>query len=138
MNKKILKSGFALLLILATACGETKKEPETEYPVAMDNELTESSENAVMEETSTPETDQDWDKMLDDYEEYVDEYLKFYKESMSGNTAAISEYTEMMQKATALQESMADAQNNGAMSASQINRMMKIQTKMSSALMEMQ
>jgi len=80
----------------------------------------------------------DWDEMLDDYEEYVDEYIKFYKKAMKGDNSAMSEYPAMMEKATALQTSMAKAQNNNELSTTQIQRMMKIQTKMTNAALEMQ
>ena len=40
-----------------------------------------------------------FNKMLDDYEDYIDEYLKLYKNAMKGDTEAISEYTSLMQKA---------------------------------------
>ena len=76
--------------------------------------------------------------MLDDYEDYVDEYIKFYKKAMEGDNSALTQYPALMQKATALQQSMAKAQNNNELSATQIQRMMKIQTKMTNAALEMQ
>jgi len=82
--------------------------------------------------------DEDWDEMLDDYEDYVDEYIKFYKKAMEGDNSAMTQYPALMQKATALQQSMAKAQNNNELSASQIQRMLKIQTKMTNAALEMQ
>lgn len=90
-----------------------------------------TSESSDSEDLSVSESgSEDWDKMLDDYEEYVDEYLKFYKKAMKGDNSAIAEYPALMEKATALQESMTAAQNDNKLSATQIGRMMKIQTKM--------
>ena len=68
--------------------------------------------------------------MLDDYDEYVTEYIKFYKKAMKGDNSALAEYPAMMEKATKLSESMTEAQNDNKLSAAQIARMMKIQTKM--------
>jgi len=96
---------------------------------------TSSDDNTTSVSSSGSE---DWDEMLDDYEEYVDEYIKFYKKAMKGDNSAMSEYPAMMEKATALQQSMAKAQNNNELSATQIQRMMKIQTKMTNAALEMQ
>lgn len=77
---------------------------------------------------------EDYDKMLDDYDEYVTEYVKFYKKAMKGDNSAMSEYPAMMEKATKLQESMQEAQGNNQLSATQIGRMAKIQTKMLQAM----
>lgn len=87
----------------------------------------ESSENVASSGS------EDWDEMLDDYEEYVDEYIKFYKKAMKGDNSAMSDYPAMMEKATALQTSMGNAQSNNELSTTQIQRMMKIQTKMANA-----
>jgi hypothetical protein len=81
---------------------------------------------------------ENWDEMLDDYEEYVDEYIKLLKKANNGDASAISEYSSMMNKAKDLQQSMVKAQNNNELNASQIKRMMKIQTKMANAAMKMQ
>lgn len=85
-----------------------------------------NSSNVGLSETGS----EDWDKMLDDYDEYVTEYIKFYKKAMKGDNSALAEYPALMEKATALQESMTAAQNDNKLSAAQIGRMMKIQTKM--------
>ncbi len=91
----------------------------------------ESSENnfSTDVETLSSNGNEDWDKMLDDYEEYVTEYLKFYKQAMKGDQSALSEYPSLMEKATALSESMQQAQTDNQLNAMQINRMVKIQTK---------
>lgn len=73
---------------------------------------------------------EDYDKMLNDYDEYVTEYVKFYKKAMNGDDDAMAEYPAMMEKATKLQESMQQAQGNNQLSAAQIGRMAKIQNKM--------
>lgn len=80
----------------------------------------------------------EWDEMLNDYEDYVDEYIKFYKMAVEGELSAMSQYTALMQKATALQQSIVKAQNNNELNTTQIQRMMKIQIKMTNAALEMQ
>lgn len=89
------------------------------------------SESASTDEDAFASTgDENWDVMLDDYEEYVDEYLKFYKKAMKGDANALSEYPALMEKATNLQNSMTEAQNDNKLSVEQYERMMKIQMKM--------
>jgi len=99
---------------------------------------TSSSSSSSNETTASSSGSEDWDKMLDDYEDYVDEYIKFYKKAMNGDQSAMSEYPTLMEKATKLQTSMEKAQSNNELTASQITRMTKIQTKMMNAAMEMQ
>lgn len=100
----------------------------------------EDSKNNQSQELSlnTTSGSKDWDKMLNDYEDYVVEYLKFYKKAMEGDYSAISKYPALMQKATALQQSIAKAQNDNELSATQVQRMLKIQIKMTNAALEMQ
>jgi hypothetical protein len=50
----------------------------------------------------------------------------------------MSEYPALIEKATKLQTSMENAQKDNELSSNQIQRMMKIQTKMTNAAMEMQ
>ncbi len=77
---------------------------------------------------------EDYDKMLNDYDEYVTEYVKFYKKAMNGDQSAITEYPAILEKATKFQESMQQAQGNNQLSATQIGRMARIQTKMLEAM----
>jgi hypothetical protein len=93
----------------------------------------ENSSNVDNDEVSDTGSE-DYDKMLDDYDEYVTEYVKFYKKAMKGDNSAMAEYPAMMEKATKLQESMQQAQGNNQLSATQIGRMAKIQTKMLQAM----
>lgn len=94
--------------------------------VSSSESSSDNSSDAGLSETGS----EDWDKMLDDYDEYVTEYIKFYKKAMKGDNSALAEYPAMMEKATKLSESMTAAQNDNKLSAEQIGRMMKIQTKM--------
>ncbi|MBX9733351.1 MAG: hypothetical protein K2X37_04760 [Chitinophagaceae bacterium] len=77
---------------------------------------------------------EDWDKVLADYESYVDDYVKLYKKAKQGDQSALADYPAIMEKATNLQTSLQKAQNTKALSSSQIAKMVKIQTKMLSAV----
>ena len=78
---------------------------------------------------------EDWDSMLDSYEEYVDKYIVLVKKAAKGDMSAMAEYAGLMQKAQDLSDKMNGAQ--GDMSASQWARYLKITTKMTTAAQEM-
>jgi hypothetical protein len=137
----------ALIFIsLSTSCGsedktkdEVKDQVEAPQEEAADISTMqdEEADNSNMEATdddvasvSDASGSENWDQMLNDYEQYVDEYIKFYKLAMKGDASALSEYPEMMEKATNLSESMQKAQNDNQLSVKQLNRMAKIQTRM--------
>ncbi|MBF2708331.1 DUF6591 domain-containing protein [Flavobacterium soyangense] len=130
--KKLIVLSCALFLLVSCK----KSVENVEEPIVG----TESIDTSAVAETTLENTEitstgsQDYDKMLDDYEEYVVEYVKFYKKAMKGDTDALSEYPAMMEKATELQKSMQEAQGNDQLSMEQITRMSKIQTKMLQAM----
>ena len=78
---------------------------------------------------------QDWDALLNSYEQYVDKYISYMKKAAKGDMSALSEYPALMEKAQEFSEKMENAQ--GDMSASQWARYMKITTKMTTAAQEM-
>ncbi|MRM83106.1 DUF6591 domain-containing protein [Riemerella anatipestifer] len=82
--------------------------------------------------------DENYDKVLDDYEAYVDKYLVFLKKANKGDMSAMQEYPALMEKAQDLEKSLKDAENQQSLSASQMKRMVKIQTKMLNAAIDMQ
>lgn len=90
----------------------------------------ESSSTAVSE---TNEND-DWDKMLDDYETFTDEYLVLYKKALKGDNSAFESYPELMEKAEDLQKSLEKAEQNKKLGMAQLKRMAKIQMKMLQAI----
>lgn len=71
---------------------------------------------------------EDWDALLDSYEQYVDKYISFAKKVNNGDLSALTEYTSLMQKTNDLGEKMQNAKSE--MSASQLARYMKILNKM--------
>lgn len=77
---------------------------------------------------------ENWDNMLNDYDDYVTNYVSLYKKAKAGDNSAMLEYPALMQKATDLQNSMAKAQKANLLSVKQVNRMNQIQMKMVQAM----
>ena len=134
------KKAFNIFAIAIIAVSLTKCKGKEE------EEMDDLEIETVMTESALPETfgeqydsggmnaSEDYDKMLDDYEDYVNEYVKFYKKAMTGDQTAMAEYPAMMEKTSQLQISMEKAQNTHELSAAQISRMSKIQAKMLQAM----
>lgn len=78
---------------------------------------------------------QDWDALLDSYEEYVDKYISYVRKAAQGDMSALSEYPSLMEKAQEFSEKMQNAQ--GDMSSSQWSRYMRITNKMTQAAANM-
>jgi len=76
-----------------------------------------------------------WDKVLSDYEAYTDKYIKLLKKANAGDMSALTEYVEMLEKAQEFQESLEKASDD--MSTAQMQRFMKIQTKLMNAASEL-
>lgn len=119
---------------LFTVSSTVKKKEESSFTTSSQSDINKTASS----KSTASDGSEDWDEMLDDYDEYVDEYIKFYKKAMKGDNSAMSEYPTIMEKATALQTSMAKAQRKNELSRTQIQRMMKIQTKMTNAALELQ
>lgn len=79
---------------------------------------------------------EDFDKMLVDYDDYVTQYIKFYKKAMKGDDNAFAEYPALMEKATVLSRSMKKAKSENKLTAKQIKKMMEIEMKMLQAASE--
>lgn len=73
----------------------------------------------------------DWDKLLDAYEDYVDKYIACLKKATSGDMNAVTQYLSLMEKAEELGEKLENA--SSSMTAKQINRFTKINNKMARA-----
>lgn len=103
-----------------------------------------SEESSVSSDDSSDEDEsisssssgsQDWDALLNSYEQYVDKYISYMKKAAKGDMSALAEYPALMEKAQEFSEKMENAQ--GDMSASQWARYMKITNKMTKAAQEM-
>lgn len=95
-----------------------------------------SEENDEDEISDASESDsEDWDALLESYEEYVDKYISYMKKAAKGDMNALSEYPALLEKAQEFNEKMQNAQ--GVMSSSQWSRYIKITNKMTKAAQEM-
>lgn len=122
----------------ATFIITSKKTEKSESSSSTSSSSSNDDDEDDEDEPSTSSGSKNWDKVLDDYEAYVDKYLKFLKKANEGDMSAMSEYPGLMQKAQDLEKSLGKAQKDNSLSAKQITRMTKIQTKMLNAAMEMQ
>lgn len=91
-----------------------------------DNDNTDSSYSSGSE---------DWDALLDSYEQYVDKYISFAKKAAKGDMNALSEYPALLQKAQNLSKKLQNAK--GEMSPSQLERYARISNKLLQAASEM-
>lgn len=89
----------------------------------------------IEEEISSDDGSEDWDAVLDEYENYVDKYIALLKKANQGDMSALTEYAGMMEKAQELGEKMEKAQ--GEMSSKQWGRYSKILQKMMNAAQSM-
>ncbi|OUO98120.1 DUF6591 domain-containing protein [Barnesiella sp. An22] len=90
-----------------------------------------SSDTAVSSDSGS----EDWDSLLDSYEEYVDMYISLLKKASAGDLSAVSEYTSYMSKAQEVSQKMADATSK--LSPAQLSRFNKINQKMLQAAQNM-
>lgn len=90
-----------------------------------------SSDAAVSSDSGS----EDWDALLDSYEEYVDMYISLLKKASAGDLSAVSEYTSYMSKAQEVSQKMADATSK--LSPAQLSRFNKINQKMLQAAQNM-
>lgn len=133
---KIFKEGA--YIVIKPGFSDAKFE---EYKGKSSNaEVVESSDDTITEDediavSSSSSSSQDWDAMLDSYEEYVDNYISLLKKAANGDKSAMAEYPALMKKAQEFSNEMKNAQ--GSMSASQLARYTKISTKMLKAAQEM-
>ena len=111
-----------------------KVEKPSQSESSSNSSSTSSDESSSVTSSSNSE---DFDKVLDDYENYVDEYITVLKKSKNGDASALSEYPALLEKAQSMQQSLSDAKGNNGLSASQLGRMVKIEGKMLKAAAEM-
>lgn len=84
--------------------------------------------------TSSSTSSDDWDAILDDYEDYMNKYIKLIKKANEGDASAITEYASIYQKAVSLSEKLANA--NDDLTTTQYTKFIEIQTKMLQAANE--
>lgn len=77
----------------------------------------------------------DWDSILDEYEEFVDDYIATLKKAASGDMDAIQESSSLMEKAESLSNRLENAKAD--LTSAQQSRFLKIQNKMVNAAKSM-
>lgn len=85
--------------------------------------------------SSNDDGSEDWDSILDSYEDYVDKYISLAKKAASGDADAISEYAELAEEAQELSSKLSKARSD--LSSSQLSRYTKISQKMAQAAQQM-
>jgi len=81
--------------------------------------------------------DQDWDKILNDYEDFVSQYLVIVRKAQKSDMSAMNEATEFLEKADRLDEELKKAQNDNSLSSDQMSRLIKIEAKLLAASADM-
>lgn len=100
-----------------------------------DVEIKKTNDNVSSKSTESKKSNSDnkeWDKALDSYEDYIDQYAKLLKKVKNGDASAMTEYPEMMEKATDFSKKLENAGND--LSTKQMTRFMKLQTKFAEAM----
>lgn len=107
----------------------TSQEAESDY-IDRDSDSYDDDEDRDKKKRRS----EDWDELLETYEEYVDEYIVLAKKAAKGNVLALAKYPSLMQKAEDLSDELEDAEDD--MSSSQLARFNKISMKLLKALEE--
>lgn len=92
----------------------------------------EKSKSYKSSSSSSSNGSEDWDSVLDEYEEFVDDYVKLYKKAQAGDMSAMTEYVTVLEDAQSLSNKLENASSD--LSSSQLNRYQKILNKMMSAM----
>lgn len=94
-----------------------------------------ADDNSDVESTDADESEsagsEDWDELLDEYDQYTTQMISFLKKASNGDPSAMTEYQDLLQKAQDVGEKMSNAQ--GEMTAAQWARYVKITQKMTRA-----
>ena len=153
MKTNLTKISFVILFaFVLQSCGDSNKNNnkesinyhetsdssnENNYPNEIEETNSELNSISEMDELSSESNSNiEIDEALNSYEEYVDQYITFLKKAQKGDISAMAEYPSLMQKANEANEKLENMKDD--FSSSQISRMMKIQTKMTNAALEMQ
>lgn len=115
MRASIVLTVFIFSVVLSFSCGKSRVN---------------NNKSEIKQKTEL--IADDWDKVLDSFEEYTDQYIKLMKKALEGDMSVVTEYGSMMEKATELSEKLESAESR--LSDDQLNRFTKIQTKLLNAI----
>ena len=93
----------------------------------------EESDEVVAEEVVADSGNEDWDKILDEYDAYCTKLVAYAKKAKAGDMSAMTEYASLLESAESLQKKLENAGSN--LSAAQAARLNKIAAKMANAMM---
>ena len=138
--KKLLKDGEENFFEFSFCCNPNDIKNVNLAKFFINTNATEFAETTATSSGSTDETatvtgTQDWDKILKDYEEYTDKYIELMKKVKKNDMSAMNDYQEMYDKAEKFGNDLEKGQST--LSQAQLSKMMKIQTKLANAAMEM-
>lgn len=112
-------------------------EGENKSDVSNNDEDSESDDEEDTENASIDISDgtEDYDALLDKYEEFCDDYIRVISKAAEGDMSALSEYQEMIVKAQELEKEFGNVNSN--LSPEQLQRFTEIQSKIIEAAQSM-
>jgi len=119
----------ALAAAKSFTIGSVLKDRET--PKSDGDDLSESAPSTDEASATRTTSDADWDRMLADYEAYTSAYIRAMKKAGQGDMSAVTEYTDIMSKATTLAEDMERLE--GEATPAQLARFVKAQARFTEA-----
>lgn len=127
---KIESEGAYICVKLSSS--SAKFQPYKESVAPADSLASTESDNTDIESADVDDSQsagsEDWDALLDEYDEYTTQMISFVKKASNGDASAMTEYQDLLQKAQEVGEKMSNAQ--GEMTTAQWARYMKITQKM--------
>ena len=130
---KVLEKGA--FIIIKPAVNYAKYKAYTENANSSSDYDSSSTADDDNNFSSNESDSEDWDSILDSYENYVDKYISLAKKAASGDASAMSEYAELAEEAQELSSKLSNAKSD--LSSSQLSRYTKITQKMANAAQQM-
>lgn len=118
-------------VVLTSETENQKVEGSDSNSTSYDGSETADNSSVSDSESADVSDSEDWDALLNSYEEYVNQYIAYVKKAAKGDATALAEYPSLMEKAQEFSEKMQGAK--GDMSSAQWARYMRITNKMASA-----
>lgn len=134
ITAKITENTLSMANQVCSKVGETMDDTDSSLDNGFVSDITpidpllEESTSSDEENTASSSSSEDWDKILDSYEEYVEKYIVFMKKIAEGDMSAYGEYQSLLQTAEEYTKKLQDAGDN--LSVEQLNRFNKISMKM--------
>lgn len=127
---------LAFMAVLISSCGSKKSSEESSEDLFNSEETEVSTKAETVEEDNSSSSSENWDSLLDSYDEYVEKYIDLMKKATSGDMDALKEYPALLQKAQEFYGQMQNAQDQ--MSVSQWKRFNEITNKKIEAIKNLQ